>query len=344
VLARGLELGGGDAWIRSLAGRFLADVVLNVRGDPERASALFEEALAAARELGDPWAVARTLLMSGWAPYWRHDLAGARERFQGALETTRKNPAGDRWAEARALVSLAAMASPAGEEAESLRLAEQALAIGREMRDAFTVGVARQSAGASLRRMMRLEEGLEHTNEAIAVFRRLNARWELASALGDRGYVRRLARRPAEAETDLAEALRICRQLGERTLVVWTAAHLALVHLSQRRVEEARTLLASPEVRREPSDPGSDVAALLADALLARAEGDDERSREIARHAVKVEEGRGFRNHLAATVWWAGRLFAPETVGGEERLGRARRTLEEAGWRHALLEPDLVKS
>ena len=43
------------------------------RGDAERAGSLLEDALAAARDLGDPWTLARTLLVAGWGPYWRGD-------------------------------------------------------------------------------------------------------------------------------------------------------------------------------------------------------------------------------------------------------------------------------
>ena len=70
-LSRALEVAGSDPWTRCHANRFLGDIVLNIDGRPDDAEPLFQEALAAAAELDDPFAIARTLLMAGWSPYWR---------------------------------------------------------------------------------------------------------------------------------------------------------------------------------------------------------------------------------------------------------------------------------
>ena len=95
------------------------------------------------------------------------------------------------------------------------------------MKDPFTVAVAQGYVGNSLRRMWQLEDALPCLEEAVATFRDLDARWELASALGDRGHIRRLSGHYAEAEDDLREALKIRRQLNERSLISWTAAELS---------------------------------------------------------------------------------------------------------------------
>src|SRR5205085_324279 len=118
ALQRALELESKDRWTIAHAARFLGDIELSVRGNTERAHELFERALAAARELGDPWVTARTLLMAGWEPYWREDFAGAEAMFGQALEIARSNPEEDRWVEARALTFLASMRSGGTDEAE----------------------------------------------------------------------------------------------------------------------------------------------------------------------------------------------------------------------------------
>ena len=181
-----LDLGGGDPWTDSLAGRFLADILLNVEGRPDLATDLFERALGAARELDDQWPIARTLLMAGWAPYWQ-DLEGREAMFEEALVTSRANPDPDPWAEVYA-TSLASVISPQGDEADCLGLGRQALDLGRTMKDPFTVAVAQGYVGNSLRRMWQLEDALPCLEEAVATFRDLDARWELASALGDQRH------------------------------------------------------------------------------------------------------------------------------------------------------------
>jgi hypothetical protein len=41
-------------------------------------------------------------------------------------------------------------------------------------------------------------------------------------------------------------------------------------------------------------------------------------------------------------VWWAGRLFGADEVGGADAFAEARATLERHHWAQALREPDLV--
>ena len=339
ALERALELGAEDDWTRAMAGRFLADVVLNVDRDVDRAAALFDASLVAARLLGDPWAISRTLLMAGWAPYWRGDLESARGMFTDALEVARGTR--DSWAEARALVSLASVVSSAGSEQEVLGLAEQALRIGREVDEPFTIAVAQQSAGNSLRRMMRLDEALPHLEAASTGFRDLGARWELASTLGDLGYVHRLAGRAAEAEVPLREALDLCLALGEGALTTWTASEVALLLLGEGRIEEARELLEG-EIPLEEDQPMLGVTALMAMAVLARLEGDEDRARARAAQAAALEARLGFPNQVASLVYWAGTVFGPDLVGGRSEVDRAAETLRRAGWLHSIHEAELA--
>ncbi|HWO69288.1 MAG TPA: AAA family ATPase, partial [Actinomycetota bacterium] len=246
ALERALALGAGDLEVEAHASRFLADVHLTARGDPGRAGPLFDRALRAARRLGEPFTLARTLLMAAWAPYWTSELDRCRELFEEALATARANPVGDPWGEARALVGLAAVISLVDDEEEALARSREALAIGLARDDPFTTAVARERAGNSLRRLLRLDESLEETSAAMRGFRDLGARWELASATGDRGAALRLAGRLEEAEGDLREALRMCRELGERSLVAWTASELALVLAARGDREGARRAVYDP--------------------------------------------------------------------------------------------------
>ncbi|HET6770899.1 MAG TPA: tetratricopeptide repeat protein [Actinomycetota bacterium] len=340
-LTRALDFPELGPRVESHAARFLADIILNVRGEPLRAEPLFERALAAAREHGDPWATARTLLMAGWVPIWKDgDYDTARFMFEEALAIARNNPSKDVWAEARALTSLASAISPVGEESECLKLAEEALALGTEVGDPFTVAVAHQYLGNSLRRMGKLDEALPHFNESVKVFRDLDARWEIASAVGDRGTVHRIAGRLGQAETDLREALALCRELNERVLVTWTASELARILLAQGEIEAARTALTEPAARlAAEADPQALASLLAAESLLALAEGDKDQARERAVAALEAARPQS-RNELASWIWWVGSLFGAEAVGGENRIEWARQTLESAGWTQHLREPE----
>jgi class 3 adenylate cyclase/tetratricopeptide (TPR) repeat protein len=339
AFAKAMRVDGSSAWVRAHAGRFRGDIALNVDADPDRATVLFEEALAAARELGDGYTVPRTLLMAGWAPYWRGDLATARAMFEEALEAARQNPDRDAWAEARALTSLTSVISPVGDEEEVLPLVSEALELGRRASDSFTIAVAKEQMANSFRRMLRLDEAIQAIDEAVAAFRELGARWELASALGDRGYIHRLSGRMDLAESDLKEALQLSTDLGERSLFAWTAGKLVLTLLSRGKFDEARATLerAAPPASAEP---GTRPSILEAQTALALAEGDLDRAASLAREVVEARRSAGWANEVAATVWWAASLLGPDAADGAE-VEEARATLERNHWRHALREPEI---
>src|SRR5205823_275852 len=94
----------------------------------------------------------RSLALAGAEANWREDYAGAKAMFEEALAVARSNPEDDRWSEARALTFLASMQSGSADEDEVLRLGEEALGIARELGDPFTIAVALERVGTSLRR------------------------------------------------------------------------------------------------------------------------------------------------------------------------------------------------
>lgn len=323
------------------ASRFLADIMLTIRGDEDEAAALFERALAAARRVGESHSLSRTLLMSGWVPFWRNDLATAEAMFREALAVARSGERRDAWAESRALVGLASVISPAGDEHEALEVGLEALAVGEEGGQAFTAAVAHETVAASLRRLMRLDEALGHAEAATSTLRELGARWELAGALGDRGMIHRLAGRMDEAEADLREAFLLCRDLKERALVTWTASELARILAQRGDPSAARQILNDPSSRIAEGEPGSSTALLMAEAVTALAEGDVQTA--LAKSVASIEEERaprGVANALAAQIWWTARLFGPETAGGKEVVAEARWRLEAHGWDQSLAEAE----
>ncbi len=341
ALNRALEV-AGDASDRVIAhaSRFLADITLTIRGDEEGAADLVRRSLEASRRLRDPYVLSRTLLMAAWVPFWRNDLTEAESMFREALDVARSQDRRDAWAESRALVGLASVTSAVGAEADALTIALEALVIGEEGGQAFTAAVAHETVAASLRRMMRLDEALEHAEQAVSTLRELGARWELASALGDRGAIHRLAGRLEEGERDLREAFILCRDLQERALVTWTAAELAKVQALRGDTAAARQVLNDPVARTAEGEPGSATALLMAEAIVAMIEDDHETALSKSLASIDVERGaRGEPNALAAQVWWTGSRFGAEHVGGAEALEEARQRLERNGWRQALVEP-----
>ncbi len=100
---RGARHADDDPFTLALALRFLGDIAINVEGDLDAAEELLDRSLAAAEELGDPWAIARTLLFAGWVPWTRDRYAEAEAIWRRALAVADPE---DGWARVRALNSL----------------------------------------------------------------------------------------------------------------------------------------------------------------------------------------------------------------------------------------------
>jgi class 3 adenylate cyclase/tetratricopeptide (TPR) repeat protein len=344
ALQQALDIAGATSdRICADASRYLADITLTIRGNPTRAAELFESAVQAARRLGDPHTLSRSLLMAAWVPFWRNELDVAEAMFREALEVSRADGRADAWAQSRALVGIANVISQTGSEEEALAIGLEALSLGEEAGQGFTSAVAHETVAASLRRLMRLEEALGHAELAVGALRELGARWELASALGDRGAIQRLAGRLEGAEADMREAFVLCRDLKERALVTWTAAELAKVLAFRGDASGARQVLSDPAARIAAGEPGSATALLNAESVVALAEGDPETARTKAVASIEAERGPGgVPNALAAQIWWTSQLFGDEAAGGPDAAQQARDLLERHAWLQALREPEMA--
>ena len=93
------------------ASRFLADIALTVHGDAAQATALFDRSLRAARRLGEPLVLARTLLTAGRVPCQANDFPAAEAMFREALAISRSGERPDARAEGRSLVGIASVTS-----------------------------------------------------------------------------------------------------------------------------------------------------------------------------------------------------------------------------------------
>jgi class 3 adenylate cyclase len=345
VLERALSVDGGQSdSVCSHASRFLADIILTIKGDADAAAAMFERALEAARKLDDAATLARTLLMAGWVPFWRDDLAGARRMFEEALEAARSNREHpDRWSEVRALVSLSSVTSEEGDEVDALALAQEGLEIGRDSDQEFAIATAEEKVALALRHMLRLDEALEHSEAAIRIYRELGARWELAGAIGDRGVTYRLSGRLEEAEAELREAFVLCRGLKERGLVTWTAAELMKIQILRGDLSGAVQTMEDPASRLAELAPHSSTALLVSQTVLALATEDRDTALERALDAVALE-GRTRKgwNSYAAQIWWTAALFGDDVVGGPGVVAGSKERLETHHWGQALVEPELI--
>jgi class 3 adenylate cyclase/tetratricopeptide (TPR) repeat protein len=341
LFRRALALAAGDDVVVAHASRFLADITLTIRGDDHLASALFERSLDAARRVGSPRVVSRTLLMAGWVPHGRGRLDAADAMFAEALELARAEPR-DAWSESRALAGLAGVESERGSEERALTLALEALDVAERADQPFTAAAAHQSVAASSRRLWRLRIAEEHADASVRTLRELGARWELAGALGERGATRRLRGELETAETDLREAWGLCRDLRERALVSWISAELARTLAMRGDLVAAQEILDEPASRIGEAESVASTSLLLAEALLAYLWRDPATALARSTDALGVVESLELPNETDAVRWWLATLFDPVAAGGEELVERAQERLARNGWHQALREPELL--
>ena len=343
ALNRALVVAGdGRDRVTAHASRFLADIMLTIRGDDERAAELFARSLEAARRLGDPYVLSRTLLMAGWVPFWRNELARAEAMFREALEVARSEDRRDAWAESRALVGLANVTSATADEQDALVIALEAL----QDRGGGAAGVHR-------RRRARDGRGLAPAPDAARRSpRACRARGVDAAGarrpLGAGERARRPGRdpppgRPTRATVSATSGRRsscagICRN-GRSSPGRRPSSPRS--RRSRGDTGAARLVLGDPVARTAEGEPGSATALLVAEAIVALVEGDIETALAKSLASIDAEGGpRGAPNARAAQVWWTGSRFGAEAVGGAATLVAARERLERNGWRQALIEPD----
>jgi tetratricopeptide (TPR) repeat protein len=340
-LDRALRIAPDDRWTCSVAHRYLGDIDLNIGGDLDSAERHFGKALPAARELSGedrPFALARSLLIAGWAPYMRHDFQKAREMFEEALRTARANPHGDPWAEARALTFIANTSQTSEPLSFYMPLLEEALAIGRKNNDPFTIAVTEQALANAVAASGDVPGALPHIEASVAAFRELGAQWETASAMGDAGEILRMAGRPRDAEQILREAVGILKKLGDRQLIGFVAPELALALRAQGRRDEAHAVI---DEAAAIVDLDHETAAQRAKALLAYDAGDLAGARAAVARFIDIQSQGVRPNGYARAVWFANRLLGPEAAGGEQTVREARKRLMDIGWTLWLDDPIL---
>jgi class 3 adenylate cyclase/tetratricopeptide (TPR) repeat protein len=232
---RAVELGTelDDPFTLALALRFLGDIAINVEADFEQAEELLDRSLQAAERMGEPWAIARTLLFAGWVPWNRRDFDEAEAIWRRALDVADPD---DGWSRVRALNSLSIGRDSRGDLDEALKLSMEAMTLADRIGDQFSIAITCVQRGRVLEDLGRFRDALPCVERGITIFEEFGARWELADATAERGDIRRELGDLDGAEEDLMKAVRITEELGDRQLGGWLWRSLAKV--SDRRGNE----------------------------------------------------------------------------------------------------------
>lgn len=234
------------------------------QGDYEAARPLFEQSAAALRANGHLEAAGNALNNLGNLLLHTGDLAGARRAYEDSLALKRQlgAPIG------MTLSNLADVLSEAGNFAGARSLLEEALERGRAGGDLRGTASALNSlAGADLRLGDR-EAARARSDEALAIFRQLDAKGQIAETLALRGAV-------ALGDADLelarkcyAEALDVAIEIGDRRAAALALESFARLAIAMgEALVAARNLGAARRIREEIKMPqGGDPESIVGDA------------------------------------------------------------------------------
>jgi len=292
ALAWCAERGDADEGLRlchSLSGSWLAS------GDLADGAAWLDQLLAATGPVRD-CVLARAHAVRAELAFEQQDYDEATRHAQACLAlstATEGNPAA-------ALRLLALLGLQRGHAQEALDSADAAVAAARQMPDDWEEGVALASRAVVLASQGRLARAEAAYQDALDVLKDNNG-WGVANVLYRLGRLARSRDDPDEAVRYFSEALAIYRQIDARPEMARCLAGVGWVHLAAHDLEGAREHLTESmrlsllTGQRLPIARGLSALAVLCDAA-----GDLARATVIASSAIVVFEAVGARSSAAA--------------------------------------------
>ena len=285
--------------------------------EPDKAAARADQALMLARQSGDPWLVANSLLMVGYAAEWRNDLPRACAFLEESVKEARK--CGDQQLALTPLFQLRPLKFALGDVETAERYAEEALPVAERLGDHRKVAACK--AGPVLVALQRgqFSQAMGHAQEAYeyvqahSLLDLMNSiKWYEATAAWGLGDA------PAFVAL-MQDALATAERLGDRLTLILSLCRLAYAFLFKGELEQARqTCTRALDGVREAGTAFGYCSCMQAIGSLALHEGHAER-------AVRLFAARARRRESTFAVDW----LLPMVREREKLLAQARSQLGE---------------
>ena len=255
--------------------------------------------------------------------YWRQlgEFTEGRRWSNAALGIPGEAPPSMR---AKALCAAAALAFPQADSARMEELAGEAIQLAHRSEDPMDLRNALTIRGFVAMSRGRYADALEPYTDCVAICRPLGTSWQLATSHLNLGAALLHCGRTEQAVTELEEALRLYRELGDDVFAARTLNHLAHAALARDDVSRAdrlaRTALASIAEQGEPQGiaEGLDTMAAVAAAFSA-----GERAAILAGAAAAAREAIAFHPALFDVAITGHRLNATKATVSEQLWQRA---------------------
>jgi non-specific serine/threonine protein kinase len=222
--------------------------LLYCQGGYGEAVALFAEAVAIYRGLGDARYMAKALRMQATAARWHGDFRQAATCFSECLMLHRD--LSDRPGIADALCNMARAARMQGEDAQSRSLLKECLLLVRTLDDRLQIARLLLRLGIVAREFGDYDQARELQEESLALSRELGDKFNEASALRQLGRVAREVGDHDRARAHYRQSLVLVRTLDYKGGIATAFEGLALEMASQGNPQRAAQLLGSAEALR----------------------------------------------------------------------------------------------
>jgi len=240
----------------------------------------------------------------GW--YWtlRTRITEGREWVEKALEVAPDPGA----ARARGLVGAGLFASFAGDVASATRLADEALAMGRQFNDGLPVGSALLLLAMSASYRGDHGQATARTAEALEIFQGLGRRWETAvtrALLGE--FVFHSGGDSEAAAAALEESLREFTEMGDRWGMAFAQRWLGLLARHRGDYTHAGTLQErSLALNRELGHPWGVATSLMTLALVPLRQGEYGRAEALLEESLAMLQEGADRASYAGALYYLG--------------------------------------
>jgi predicted ATPase/DNA-binding SARP family transcriptional activator len=241
-------------------------------------------------------AIGKALYAVGWITWWQGDPLSARSWLEQSMaawyeQDSRSESILDGRVHAQFFLSYVMLGQ--GDADGARPLAEECLAVAREMGDPWRLGFALIGVGNVARAQGRYAEAIEHYEESITRFRELGEAWGLVVALGELSNTALMLGDYARAARHCRESLALCRGLDD----IWSTSRcledMATALYRQGEALRAAQLFAAGEALRET------IGALVPAGYRPN-------------YASAVAEVRATLGSDSDTVWAKGRMMTPE--------------------------------
>jgi tetratricopeptide (TPR) repeat protein len=221
---------------------------------------------------------------------------------------------------ARALNGASLLAWYLGGYETTRRLAEEGLAIGRELNDQPTIRFALTNLGFVAHGRSDFEAARVLFEEALTIARQIGDLWSIADLLNDLGELARNQSDIETARTLVEESLRLFRELGDQGGIAVSLRDLGLMALADGAVGRARTLLEeSLAVRRKLGDRRGVANTLCWLGKVADGQGDCNAARALYEQGLQLCQQTGDRRGVADALGNQAELALRE---GDRELAR----------------------